>query len=167
MCKFRSVAPHPPSCCLLSADKRQSSKKTRVCAIPVKRWWAHNKKYEAASETQEPTWKTSDLTKPKKVTIGPPRFWAVLWIFKEPSIPPRPGPSHIPLRFLNSSVSVFEKPKGTKESSVPFISTALSNWWFSSKNYYFVGRFFDFIIFLRLILMYQDYFFFFLLKIDG
>jgi hypothetical protein len=36
-CKFRSVAPHPSSCLLLSADKRQSSKKTRVRAIPVKR----------------------------------------------------------------------------------------------------------------------------------
>ncbi len=36
-CKFRSVAPNPSSCLLLSADKRQSSKKNRVRAIPVKR----------------------------------------------------------------------------------------------------------------------------------
>jgi hypothetical protein len=33
----------------------------------------------------------------------------------------------------------------------------LSSWWFSWKNCHFVGRFFDFVIILRPITMYQDY----------
>jgi hypothetical protein len=35
----------------------------------------------------------------------------------------------------------------------------LPSWWFSWKNCHFVGRFFDFVIILRPITMYQDYFF--------
>jgi len=77
--------------------------------------------------------------------------------FFNPSIPP-PGPSHFPLQFFNLSVSVLENPKGTKEPSVPFISTTLPSWWFWWKNYHFVGRFFDFVTILRPTTMYQDYF---------
>jgi hypothetical protein len=36
----------------------------------------------------------------------------------------------------------------------------LPSWWFSWKNCHFVGRFFDFVIILRPITMYQDYLFF-------
>jgi hypothetical protein len=35
----------------------------------------------------------------------------------------------------------------------------LPSWWFSWKNCHFVGRFFDFVIILRPITMYQDYLF--------
>ncbi len=67
------------------------------------------------------------------------------------------GPSHFPLQFFNLSVPILENPTWTKESLVPFISTTLSSWWFSWKNCHFVGRFFDFVIILRPITMYQDY----------
>jgi hypothetical protein len=72
------------------------------------------------------------------------------------SIPP-PGPSHFPLQFFNLSVPVLENPIGTKEPSVPFISTTLSSLWFSWKNCHYVGRFFDFVIILKPITMYHDY----------
>jgi hypothetical protein len=44
--------------------------------------------------------------------------------FFNPSIP-SPDPSHFPLQFFHLSFLVLENPTGTKEPSVPFISTTL------------------------------------------